>query len=315
MKILITEGSVVSNGDISFEPFNKLGDLKIYDNISYEQLKTEIVDTDILLCNKIPVDKDILSLATRLKYIGAFATGYNNIDVSLCKEMGITVCNAKNYSTSAVAQQTFAYILNHSCKLDKYDAFSKSGGWIKSPLFSPIVFPTMELSDKVIGIIGYGSIGKRVAEIARAFNMQVLAFTRTPRPDGKTVFCDLDTLLSKSDFVTVHCPLTKETEKMFNKETFAKFKKGSFFINTARGGLVDEDALLFALESEHLSGAAVDVINIEPMTKDCPLINAKNITITPHSAWLPLETRQKLFKVVIENIEAFLSGKPQNEVG
>jgi len=314
LKILITEGSVVSTGDISFDCFNKFGFVKIYDNITYKELENEIVDTDILLCNKIPVDKNILSRTETLKYIGAFATGYNNIDVDECKQRGITVCNAKDYSTDAVSQQTFAYILDFVCKLKEYDRFVRAGGWVRSPVFSPIAFPTSELAGKTLGIIGYGSIGKAVARIARAFNMKVVVNTRTIREDGQTEFCDLDTLLAISDFVSVHCPLTKENTKMFNKQTFAKFKEGAFFINTARGGLVDEQALFDALESGHLSGAAVDVIETEPMLDTCPLLKAKNITITPHSAWIPLETRQRLFDVVVDNIEAFLSGNPQNKV-
>ncbi len=314
MKILITEGSVVSTGDISFDCFNKFGFVKIYDNITYKELENEIVDTDILLCNKIPVDKNILSRTETLKYIGAFATGYNNIDVDECKQRGITVCNAKDYSTDAVSQQTFAYILDFVCKLKEYDRFVRAGGWVRSPVFSPIAFPTSELAGKTLGIIGYGSIGKAVARIARAFNMRVIVNTRTIREDGETEFCDLDTLLSSSDFVSVHCPLTKENTKMFNSDAFAKFKKGAYFINTARGGLVDEQALFDALENGHLSGAAVDVIETEPMLDTCPLLKAKNITITPHSAWIPLETRQRLFDVVVDNIEAFLSGNPQNKV-
>ena len=314
MKILITEGSVVSTGDISFDCFNKFGAVKIYDNITYSELENEITDTDILLCNKIPVDKNILSKAKNLKYVGAFATGYNNIDVDTCREKGIIVCNAKDYSTDAVSQQTFAYILDFACKLKEYDGFVKNNGWIESPVFSPIAFPTTELSGKTLGIIGYGSIGKAVAKIARAFNMRVVVNTRTVREDAETEFCDLETLLSVSDFVSVHCPLTKDNQKMFNKQTFAKFKKGAFFINTARGGLVDENALFDALESGHLGGAAVDVIETEPMLESCPLLKAKNITITPHSAWIPYETRQRLFGVVVDNIEAFLSGNPQNKV-
>ena len=314
MKIIITEGAVLTNGDISFEGFKKFGDVHIFDNLSYEQLKTEIIDTDILLCNKIPVDKSILQIAKKLKYIGTFATGYNNIDIEYCRQKGITVCNAGSYSTAAVAQQTFGYILNHYSRIADYDGFVKTGGWIKSPLFSPIVFPTDELMGKTIGIIGYGSIGKAVAKIARAFDMDVLVYTRTVKPDGETHFVSLDELLNKSDIVTVHCPLTEQNTKMFNADTFAKFKNGTFFINTARGGLVDEKALYDALKSGKLAGAAVDVVEFEPMKQDCLLLKAPNITITPHSAWVPKSTRERLFQIVINNIEQFLNGTPINVV-
>ncbi|MEE1198386.1 MAG: D-2-hydroxyacid dehydrogenase [Acutalibacteraceae bacterium] len=314
MKIIITEGAVISCGDISFERFNKFGEVKIFDNLTYEELEKEIVDTDILLCNKVNVDKNIIDKGTRLKYIGTFATGYNNIDIEYCKQKGITVCNAGSYSTNAIAQQTFGYILNHYCKLNEYNAFVKDGGWVRSPLFSPIVFPTDEIAGKTLGIVGYGSIGKTVAKIARAFDMKVIVYTRTVREDGITKFVTFDELLDSADIITLHCPLTKENADMFNADTFAKCKDGAFFINTARGGLVDESALRDALASGKLSGAAVDVVKREPMSDSCPLLNVPNITITPHSGWVPLTTRQRLFDIVENNISAFLEGNPQNVV-
>ena len=314
MKIVITEGAVLTTGDMSFEGFNKFGEVHVFDNLSYRDLETEIIDTDILLCNKVRVDQNILKKAKQLKYIGTFATGYNNIDIEYCRKNNITVCNAGSYSTSAVAQQTFGYILNHFSRIADYNNFVKDGGWVKSPLFSPIVFPTDELLGKTIGIIGYGSIGKTVAKIAHAFDMNVLVHTRTVREDGVTKFVSLDELLANSDVVTVHCPLTEHNAKMFDRKAFSKFKDGALFINTARGGLVDENALLDALKSGKLSGAAVDVVEYEPMRSDCPLLNAPNIIITPHSAWVPKSTRQRLFEIVINNIEQFLNGTPVNVV-
>ncbi len=314
MKIIITEGAVISCGDISFDGFNKFGEVKIFDNLSYAELEEEIVDTDILLCNKISVDKNILDRARRLKYIGTFATGYNNIDIEYCKQKGITVCNAGSYSTNAIAQQTFGYILNHYCKINEYDSFVKDGGWIRSPLFSPIVYPTDEVAGKTLGIIGYGSIGKTVAKIAKAFDMNVIVYTRTVREDGETKFVSFDELLDNADIITLHCPLTADNADMFDSAAFNKCKDGAFFINTARGGLVNEFALAAALKSGKLSGAAVDVVKKEPMSKDCPLITAPNITITPHSGWVPLETRRRLFKIVEQNIRAYLSGNPINVV-
>lgn len=314
MKIVITEGAVLTTGDMSFEEFKKFGNLYVFDNLSYSELEAEIVDTDILLCNKICVDENVLKKAKKLKYIGTFATGYNNINIEYCRKNGITVCNAGSYSTAAVAQQTFGYILNHFSRISDYDNFVKNGGWIKSPLFSPIVFPTDELMGKTIGIIGYGSIGKAVAKIAKGFDMNILVHTRTVREDNETKFVSLDELLEKSDIVTVHCPLTEQNAKIFGADTFKKFKDGAFFINTARGGLVDESALTDALKSGKLAGAAVDVVDIEPMKPDCPLLSAPNITITPHSAWVPKSTRERLFGIVLNNIEQFLNGTPVNVV-
>ena len=233
---------------------------------------------------------------------------------SYAKEKGVIVCNAGSYSTNAVAQQTFAYILNHYSAINRYDTLVKEGGWITAPTFSMLRYPTDELTDKTIGIIGFGSIGKRVANIARAFDMKVLCFTRTKKSAKGVTFVDLNTLLSKSDIVTAHCPLNEQSRKMFNEDTFKKMKKGAYFVNTARGGIMDENALFEALEQGHLSGAAIDVLETEPMDENCPLIKAKNITITPHTAWAPHTTRQRLLDIVTDNIDAFLEGNPKNVV-
>lgn len=314
MKIIITESAVLTNGDISFNLFEKFGKVKIFSRMTYKELEKEIPDTDVLLCNKITVDRNILERAKRLVYIGTFATGYDNIDINICRKRNITVCNAGSYSTNAVAQQTFGYILNHFCKISEYNTFVKSGGWKKSPVFSPIVFQSYELAGKTIGIIGYGSIGRAVAKLAQAFGMNVLAFTRTAKEDAGVKFVSFEQLIGLSDIVTAHCPLNSESAGMFSAEAFAKFKDGAFFVNTARGGLVDEQALFDALESGKLSGAAVDVLAQEPMNDSCVLMKAKNITITPHSSWLPFETRKRLIKIVADNLEAFLSGNPINVV-
>ncbi len=314
MKMLLTEAAVLSkNGDVSFEGLRRFGELTVCQNMSYEELEKEIENYDVLFCNKLSIDKNILDRAVKLKYIGECATGYNNIDIAYCKEKGITVCNAGEYSTSAVAQQTFGYILNHFSRVAEYNEFVKADGWINSPVFSPVITTTDEIEGKTLGIIGYGSIGRRVAEIAKAFGMRVLVHTRTIR-DSEAEYVSLSELLANSDIVTLHCPLTADNVQMMNKATFAKCKDGAYFINTARGGLVDEQALLEALNSGKLSGAAVDVISTEPMKKDCVLKNAKNITITPHSAWVPVSTRKRLLGIVENNLAAYLGGKPQNKI-
>ncbi len=314
MKILVTDSATLkSNNDISLGVLKKFGEVCEYSTITQDQLLKEVTDTDVILCNKTIIDKTIMDTAKILKYIGLFATGYNNIDIACAKEKGIVVSNAGSYSTNAVAQQVIAYILNHYTKLNEYDKFVKKGGWQKSPVFSPLVFFADEVYGKTLGIIGYGSIGKAVEKIALALGINVIINTRTV-PDNQEKFVTLDYLLNNSDIVTVHCPLTEKTKDMFNRDTFKKFKDGAFFINTSRGGVVDEQALFDALERGKLSGAAIDVLKQEPMSKDCPLIKAKNITITPHSAWSPLTSRKRLLNIVCENLSAFLEGKPKNNV-
>ena len=316
MKILIPDvNTLVKDNDVSLEIFDSLADIVVlYSNITKEELLDEIVDTDIVLCNKIVIDKEVMSCSKKLKYIGTFATGYNNIDIDFAKEKGITVCNAPEYSTNAVAQQVFGYILAHYTKISQYDTFVKQGGWVASPTFSPFVFNSLELAGKTLGIVGFGSIGEAVAKIALSFNMQVLSFTRTPKNYDGVKFCDFETLLKKSDIITLHCPLTDATRELMNENSFNLCKDGAFFINTSRGGTVSEIALKNALESGKLSGAAVDVLTVEPMDKDCPLLNAPNIIITPHTAWAPLETRERLIKLVADNLKAFLSGNSQNVI-
>lgn len=315
MKILITDSNTLkSNNDISLEIFDSLGEVECFGNISREDLINEIGKFDVVLCNKTVIDKTVLDKADNLKYIGTFATGYNNIDTVTAREKGITVCNAPSYSTNAVAQQVITYILMHYTKVAEYNNFVGNGGWINSPTFSPLVFPTDEVSGKTLGIVGFGSIGQTVAKIALALDMKVKVFTRTKRDFSNVEFVSFEELLKSSDVLTLHCPLTEKTANLMNNETFSIMKDGAFFINTSRGGTVDENALLEALKSEKLSGAAIDVLTNEPMKKDCVLFGAPNLIITPHSAWAPLTTRKRLLKLVADNLSAFLNGKPINVV-
>ncbi len=315
MKILIADCSTLAqNNDLPLTVFQKYGDVVYNPNISRNELLSTVSDYDMILCNKTVIDKAVIEKAKKLKYIGLFATGYNNIDIATAKEHGITVCNAGSYSTSAVAQQVFAYILNHYNAINRYNDFVQNGGWQQTPTFSVLCFPTDELKDKTIGIIGYGSIGKRVADIALAFEMRVLVYTRTPKEDARVKFVSLDELLKLSDIVTPHCPLNDQSREMFNRDTFDKMRDGVFFINTARGGVVNEQHLADALKSGKLSGAAIDVLSEEPMSKDCVLKGVPNLIITPHTAWAPLATRQRLLGIVEDNIISFLNGKPKNIV-
>ena len=313
MNIVITDGKTIFGENSGFDMLSDLGDVTIYKDTKDEELVERIKDADIVLCNKTVIKRHHMELCRSLKYIGLFATGYNNIDIDAAREFGIVVCNAGNYSTNAVAQHTFALILNHFNKISQYDRFTKENGWKKSDVFSPIVYETHELKGKTIGIVGFGSIGEKVAKIAMAFDMNVLAYNRHPKVYEGVRFVDLETLVSQSDVVTVHCPLNGESEKMFNKELFKKFKRNSIFINTARGGIVDEDDLADMLRSKKIS-AGIDVLTKEPMDEKNELNSFSNITMTPHVAWAPVETRERLLGIVCENIANFMEGHPTNVV-
>lgn len=315
MKILITDSaSLKSGGDLSTEVLKKYGEISEFDNIDRTTLLKEVTDKDIIFCNKTVIDREVIDRAKKLKFIGVFATGYNNIDTEYAKEKGIAVCNAGSYSTNAVAQQVIAYILIHYTQIPKYNEFVKDGGWKRSKIFSPLVFGTDEVAGKTLGIVGYGNIGKAVETAAKGLGMNVIVYTRTVRPNGSTRFVSFDELLENSDVITLHCPLNRESADMMNKESFAKCRDGAFFINTSRGGTVDEAALYNALCSGKLSGAAVDVLKEEPMAEDCVLLGAPNIIITPHTSWAPLATRKRLLGIACENLEAFLNGGTKNRI-
>ena len=315
LKIVIPDKKTISVGDVSFDCFKQFGDVVEYDLSGECQIAKRIECADVILCNKTPMNEKTLGLAKNLKYIGLFATGYNNVDLEYTAKRNITVCNAADYSTNAVAQHTFALILELASRVSEYNSFVREGGWIKSDVFSPFIYKMTELSGKTIGIVGMGSIGTAVAKIAVAFNMNVLYYSRSEKivpPNVKRV--SLVELVSSSDFVTVHCPLNGDSKNMFDESLFSCFKKGSVFINTSRGGVVDELALKKALDNGTLHGAAVDVLSSEPMSENCPLIGCHNIIITPHVAWAPTETRQRLIEIVCSNLRAFLSGEPKNVV-
>lgn len=326
MKIVLPDAKTIMANDLDISELNKYGDVDVYDISNYDELKDKFRDADIILGNKSIMNEETLSEAKNLKYIGITATGYNNVDLEYTRKRGIVVSNAAGYSTNAVAQQTFAYILNHYNKVETYNNFVKEDGWKKSDVFAPIVFPMYEVANKTIGIIGFGSIGKKVAKIAASFDMNIIVYSRNMEKVENTIkdefsdyvekikYVDFETLISKSDIVTIHCPLNKESDGMMNEEVFRKFKRDSFFINTARGNIVDENALAKALNEGWIGGAAVDVLREEPMSEYSVLNEAKNIVITPHVAWAPYETRKRLFDIVVDNMVAFLNGEPKSVV-
>ena len=314
MKIVLTDAQTVVDGLVSAERLREFGEVEQYGLLKYDEVAEKIAGADIVICNKTLMNAGSLRLAKKLRYIGLFATGYNNIDIPYCREHGITVCNAGSYSTSAVAQHTFALILEHYNKVSMYNTYVAEGRWKRSPTFSPFVYPLNELSGKTLGIVGLGAIGQAVAGIARAFGMKVVAYNRSRRDVEGVSQVSFDELLRVSDIVTVHCPLNEDSKEMFNRKSFAVMKKGALFVNTARGGVISEKDLCDALNSGHLGGACIDTINVEPMEEDCILMQAKNCIMTPHIAWAPVETRERLMSIVAGNIRAFLAGTPVNVV-
>lgn len=313
MKVVILDAKTLTNDDIDFSVFDEFGEVTIYDYTKYNQIAERIKDAEIILCNKSIMNRMTLKDAKNVKYIGLFATGYNNVDIEYTNERNITVCNAGSYSTNAVAQHVFALILEHYNKVGEYNKFVKDGGWIHSEKFSPFK-PMKEMDGRTLGIVGYGSIGKKVAKIAQAFDMKVLAYNRSPKKDEGVRFVEMDELLEKSDIVSIHCPLNRDSEKMCNKDFFSKMKDGALFINTSRGGVVDEPALIDAVKSKKISGAGLDVVAVEPMEKHEEILDIDNIIITPHSAWAPVETRTRLVEIVKNNIKKWVAGAPVNVI-
>lgn len=315
MKIVITDAGTVTNGDIDLTLFSRYGTLITYEYTSEEEICERIKDADIVLCNKTQIGRKEMECAKKLRFIGLFATGYNNIDTKYASKKGIAVCNAGQYSQMAVAQHVFALMLEHASRVAEYGVLAANGTWAKSRFFSLFSLPTSELYCKTLGIVGYGSIGSAVARIALSFGMKVLAFNRSPkRGEDGVEFTDFDRLLNDSDYISVHLPLNDESRGMFCKAVFDKSKRGAYFINTSRGGVVVEEDLRRALCEGILSGAAVDVVESEPIREDCPLLKAPNITITPHVAWAPIETRRRLLEIVMNNIECFMRGERVNRV-
>ena len=314
MKITVLDGFAENPGDLSWEWLAEYGEYTVYDRTPAELIAERCEGCDILITNKTPLRKDLLKSLKSLKYIGLLSTGYNVVDWDYCKENGIPVCNIPSYSTAAVAQLTFALILEHTNAVSVHSNSVHSGEWTTCKDFCYWKTPLTELQNKTLGIIGFGSIGKAVAKIALAFGMKVIASTNHPAPFDGVEFADKDTLLSRSDFVTLHCPLTDKTDGMVNAEFLAKMKKSAMLINTSRGQVVNEADLADALKNGVIAAAGLDVLSVEPPKADNPLLGLKNCHITPHIAWAGYETRARLMEICKENLKAFSLGKPQNVV-
>lgn len=314
MKIVSVDMCTLSAGDIDFSPLEKLGEVTYYDTLTPGGLKKAAAGAEALLVNKAIVDAELVSDCPNLKFVGTYATGYNNVDLAACSQRGITVCNVPGYSTHAVAQHVFAMLLMLCGSVDKYSASVCKGDWKRAKTFSYMPWQTVEVYGKTFGVYGYGNIGRAVARIAEALGMNVIVCTRTPPKDCPYELVTADQIFARSDFLSLHCPLTEQTNGIVNARTLSLMKKEAILINTARGGLVDEEALAAALNSGALGGACLDVLASEPMKKDCPLFRAKHTVITPHIAWVPRETRQRLVNAVVDNLKCFISGHPVNVV-
>lgn len=317
MKFVILDSFALNPGDLSWEWLKKLGECEIYDRTAKEDILNRCKDAEMIITNKTPLEREVLERLPNLKFIALESTGYNVVDTEYCKERNIPVCNIPSYSTEAVAQLTFSLILEITNAVAFHSESVKNGEWTSCPDFCYWKTPLTEISGKTIGIVGFGGIGRRVADIAAAFNMNVIAVSghetdQTGRKNFKWV--TMDELKTEADIISFHCPLTKNTTGLCNEEFLSGLKDGVIIINTSRGPVIDETALAKALESGKVRGAGVDVLSVEPPREDNPLLTAPNCFITPHIAWAGFETRERLMGILEENVKAFLNGKPQNVV-
>ncbi len=316
LKAVILDGYTENPGDISWSVIEDLVDLTVYPRSAPDEIIERGKDADILIVNKVAITRELLNDLPKLKFVATLATGYNQLDCEALKEKGIPVSNIPAYSTNAVAQMVFAYILELINKVSEYTADVKSGTWSKCKDFCYWNSPLYELDGKTLGIIGFGKIGARVSQIATAFGMRVLCYTPSGKKEGfpNVEFTDKDTVISNSDFISVHCPLTPDTAGLINAEFIGKMKKGAYVINTARGPVANEKDVAEALKTGALAGYGTDVLSTEPPKEDNPLLGAPNCLITPHIAWAAYETRVRLMGILEENIKAYLNGAPINVV-
>ncbi len=317
MKIVILDSLAVSSGDVSWAPIEAIAPTMLYDATPTDLIPARVKDADYIFCNRTPINRAVIEGAPNLKWIGVFATGYNLIDSAAAKEKGIVVANVPGYSTHAVAQMVFALILELYSHVGDFNTDVHNGVWQEQREGIMWRYPLNELYGKTIGIVGFGAIGGEVAKLAQTFGLKVLAYSRTVKPELENEqlrFVPLDTLLQQSDIVSVHLPLFDSTRGLISAERIAQMKRGAVLVNTARGPVVDEQALAEALNSGRLSGAAVDVVAKEPIVAGNPLLTAKNCIITPHVAWAPIETRTRLIEMAAENLKSFIAGAPKNVV-
>lgn len=317
MKIVALDAYTLNPGDLSWSEMEKLGELTLYDRTPKELVIERIGNAEIILTNKVILSREVLEKTPSVKYIGVMATGYNVVDINAARELGIKVTNVPAYSTDSVAQLVLAFILEFCHHVGEHSRAVQAGAWTNSKDFAFWNFPLIELAHKTLGLIGFGTIGQAVARLAVAFGMNVIVYSRTVKKEletDKIKFATLDEVLAQSDFISLHCPLTEDTKGLINKNTISKLKPGAFLINTSRGPVISEQDVADALNSGRLAGAAVDVVSVEPVTADNPLLGAKNCLITPHFGWAPFEARIRLMDTLVKNVQAFIDGIPVNVV-
>lgn len=316
MKIVVLDGHALNPGDLSWDFLAQFGTYTVYDRTTEDQIVSRIGDAEIVLLNKTPISAATLDACPSIKMICVLATGYNVVDCSAAKARGIPVCNVPDYGTAAVAQFTFALLLELCHQVGHHGQTVRDGKWCDCADFCYWDTPQMELAGKTIGIIGFGRIGRAVGNIAKAFGMHVIAYNRSQCDEGKAIgnYVNLDELLATADIISLHCPLSAENTGIINEDSIAKMKDGVILLNTARGPLVDEAAITAALESGKVRGFACDVISSEPMKENNPLKSAPNCIVTPHMAWAPVESRQRIASCTERSIRAFLEGSPINTV-
>ncbi len=314
MQIVILDGYAVNPGDLSWEGFKRFGTLSVYDRTPEAFIAQRMLGADAVITNKTPIRAEHLTKAANLKYIGVLGTGCDNVDVAAAAARGIAVANAPGYSSNAVAQLVFALLLEICHNVALHSREVHKGRWTHCPDYCFWDTPLIELAGRTMGIVGCGNIGSRVAEIARAFGMRVLGTSRVPHPEFPGEQVSLDELLARADVVSLHCPATDETRGLICEDTIARMKDGAILINTARGAVVDAQALADALNAGKLYAAGVDVADKEPIARSNPLLEAKNCFITPHIGWAPLDARKRLVELSVDNLRAFLAGEAVNRV-
>ena len=317
MNIVVLDGYTLNPGDLSWKKLEELGNLTVHERTAPDQVYERAKGADIVLTNKTPVSAEVINKLSSLKCIGVLATGYNIVDVEAAKKRGVPVTNVPGYGTDSVVQLTFALLLELCQHVQRHSDAVMEGKWARSKDWCFWDFPLIELSGKTMGIIGFGNIGQEVADVASAFRMNILGHSRTETDQSHRKnfkWASLDELLTNSDVVSIHCPLTPETKGLINKESLKKMKSSAFLLNTSRGPIIVDEDLADALNNDVIAGAGIDVLSLEPPTIDIPLFKAKNCLITPHIAWATKEARTRLMSKVIDNISAFLSGKPINVV-
>lgn len=316
MKIVVLDGYCLNPGDLSWDFLSRFGEYTVYDRTPNELIVSRIGDAEIVLLNKTPISEETLAACPSVKLICVLATGFNVVDVAAARKKNIPVCNVPDYGTAAVAQFTFALLLELCHQVGHHGQAVREGKWSACRDFCFWDTPQMELAGKTLGIIGFGRIGRAVGKIAKAFGMNVIAYNRSQCEEGREVgrYVNLEELLATSDVISLHCPLTPENTGMINKDTISKMKDGAILLNTARGLLLDEQAVADALASGKLRGTACDVVSAEPMKLENPLRTAPNCIVTPHMAWAPKESRQRIADCTERSIRAFLEGRPINTV-